>query len=154
MWYKVDWDKLVLLLLPTFLRKPTLFSVIKSLASPISSVHYKFKLLREANILKLSYNGQRCYLRKVLNDRFDSDLRRISIENPLQIDQDYIYTPTENIPVYLGIMYIEENFNYVNGSVDFLVNVPSAILESKLNEINATLDFYKLAGKSYKTLAI
>ena len=51
-------------------------------------------------------------------------------------------------------MYIEENFNYVNGSVDFLVNVPSAILESKLNEINATLDFYKLAGKSYKTLAI
>jgi hypothetical protein len=154
MWYKVDFDKLVLLLLPTFLRKPVLFGYVRALITPIASLHYKWSRMRDENLTKLSYNGQRCYLRKALNDKYDPELRRITIDGTLDINQDYIYTPAENLDVYLGIMYLAQDFNYSNSVVDFLVNVPGQLLNDKINEITATINFYKLAGKSYKLLAI
>lgn len=154
MWYKVDFDRLVLLLLPTFLRKPVLFGYVRALITPIASLHYKWSRMRDENLTKLSYNSQRCYLRKALNDKYDPELRRITIDGTLGTAQDYIYTPAENLDVYLGIMYLEEDFNYSNSTVDFLVNVPGQLLNDKINEITATINFYKLAGKSYKLLAI
>lgn len=158
MWYKVDWDRLVLLLLPTFLRKPVLFGYLKALISPIGvspdSVHYRWLQMRESNLKKLSYNGQRCYLRGALNDVADKNLRRIYIDETQNNEPDYIYTPDENLDVYLGIMYIESDFNYSNTTVDFLVYVPESVWQAKENEINAVLEFYTLAGKSYKIITI
>lgn len=155
MWYKVDWDRLILLLLPTFLRKPVLFGYIRALVSPIASLYYKWLVqVRDQNLKTLSYNGQRCYLRGALNDNFDSELRRITIGDTAQLDQDYLYTQAENLDVYLGTMFLESDFNYVSGAVDFLVNVPAAILNEKINEITALVDFYKLAGKSYQLVSI
>ncbi|MDN3672606.1 hypothetical protein QWY99_06005 [Flavobacterium branchiarum] len=150
MWYKVDWDRLVLLLLPTFLRKTVLFGYLSSLVSPIANLHYQWLQIREDNLKKLSYNSQKCYLRKAINDKFDPDLRRITIGNTAQVDQDYLYTQAENIDVYLGVMYLEQDFNYISGMADFIINVPASILNQKINEITALVDFYVLAGKSYQ----
>ncbi|WP_295668643.1 hypothetical protein, partial [uncultured Mucilaginibacter sp.] len=124
MWYKLDYDKLVLLLLPSFLRKPIVFGYAKGLVSPIASLYDKWSMIRIANLKKLSYNCQRCYLRGALNDKFDSDLRRITIGDTLNLDQTYIYTPAENLDVYLGTMWLEPEFNYAGTAVDYLVNVP------------------------------
>lgn len=154
MWHKIDFDRLVLLLLPTFLRKPVLYGYFKALIAPIAGLHYRWSRMRDENILKMSYNSQRCYLRAALNDKYDPDLRRIRIEATLGVEQDYIYTPAENSPVYLGVLYLEQDFNYSNSAVDFLVNVPSAILDEKINEIVASIEFYKLAGKQYQILSI
>lgn len=154
MWYNIDFDRLILLLLPTFLRKPVLFGYIKAVISPVASLHYKWKQMRADNIKKLSYNCQRCYLRGALNDKYDPDLRRIFIGDTLEIDQDYIYTPAENLDVYLGVLYLEQDFNYSNSIVDFLVNVPIEILNEKTNEITATINFYNLSGKTFKILPI
>lgn len=154
MWYKVDWDRLLLLLLPTFLRKPVLFAYIKALVSPIASLHYSWERYREGNLKKLSYNGQRCYLRKALNDYCDPDLRRIFIGDTQGSEPDYLYTQEENLDVYLGTMYLETEFNYSTTTIDFLVNVPQDVLDAKINEITALLEFYKLAGKSYQIIAI
>jgi hypothetical protein len=154
MWYRVNFDKLILLLLPTFLRKPVLFGFVRALIAPIASLHYKWLIMRDENLIKLSYNSQRCYLRKALNDKYDPELRRITIDGTLETTQDYIYTSAENLDVYLGVMYLEQDFNYSNSTVDFLVNVPGQLLNDKINEITATINFYKLPGKSYKLLAI
>ena len=150
MWYKVDWDKLILLLLPTFLRKPILFGYLSALVSPIASLHYNWEQMRAANLLKLSYNGQRCYLRKALNDECDKGLRRITISSTAQVDQDYLFTDSENLDVYLGTMFLESEFNYAGTTVDFLVRVPQDIKALNENKIIALLDFYKLAGKHYQ----
>ncbi|WP_124019534.1 hypothetical protein [Flavobacterium laiguense] len=154
MWYKIDFNRLILLLLPTFLRKPVLFGYLKALVSPIASLHYRWSRMREENLKKLSYNSQRCYLRGVLNDRYDPDERQITISNTGNKTQDYIYTQAENLPVYLGTMWLEPEFNYAGSKVDFLVNVPPELMNTKLNEIVATLEFYVLAGKSYQIIAI
>ncbi|PWA05477.1 hypothetical protein [Flavobacterium laiguense] len=154
MWYKIDFDRLILLLLPTFLRKSVLFGYIKALITPIASLHYKWEQMRAENLKKLSYNSQRCYLRGALNDKYDPDLRRITIDGTLNIDQDYIYTPAENLDVYLRVMYLETEFNYANSKVDYLVNVPRDLMNTKLNEIVATIEFYNLAGKQYQIISI
>lgn len=149
MWYKIDWDRLLLLLLPTFLRKPVLFGYIKALVSPIASLHYQWELFRDDNLNTLSYNGQRCYLRKVLNDKCDNDERRIYISNTAQIEQDYLFTKAENLDVYLGTMFLDTEFNYAGTTVDFLIYVPQVLKQFNENKIIALLEFYKLAGKSY-----
>ena len=154
MWYRVDFDKLILLLLPTFLRKPVLFGYVRALITPIASLHYKWSRMRADNLVKMSYNSQRCYLRAALNDKYDTDLRRITIDETLGVDQDFIYTRAENLDVFLGVMYLEQDFNYVSSKVDFLVNVPREIMNAKINEIVATLEFYKLAGKQYQIISI
>lgn len=153
MWYKVDWDKLILLLLPTFLRKPMLFGYMRALVSPIASLHYNWEQMRAANLLKLSYNGQRCYLRKALNDRFDPDLRRIFIGEIPQLEENYIYQPEENLDYYLDTMYLDLDYTEGGETVDFVVYVPADVM-NKITEIIATLEFYKLAGKLFKIIAI
>jgi hypothetical protein len=152
MWYKIDYDRLILLLLPTFLRKAVLFGFVKALASPISTLHQEWEELRNENIKRLSYNSQKCYLRKALNDKFDNISRGITLTATEQLDQDYLFTRGEFLDVYLGTMYLEVDFNYVVGTVDFLVKVPEIILSERENEITAMVDFYALAGKSYKLI--
>lgn len=154
MGYKIDFDKLILLLLPTFLRKPVLFGYLKALISPIASLHYRWSQMRDENLKVLQYNSQRCYMRGVLNDRYDPNLRRITISNTSNKTQDYIYTQAENIPVFLGTMYLEQDFNYAGSTVDFLVQVPQELINTNINEIAATIEFYVLAGKSYQIIAI
>lgn len=154
MWYKVDFDKLILLLLPTFLRKPVLFGYLKALISPIASLHYRWSKMREENLKKLSYNCQRCYFRGALNDKFDPFLRRITFDDTLSLQQDYIYTQAENLDVYLGTMWLEQDFNYAGSTVDYLVMVPRDIMNAKLNEIVALIEFYNLAGKQYQIISI
>lgn len=153
MWYKVDWDRLVLQLLPTFLRKAALFGYAKALIAPIASLHYSWSIYRNGNLEKLKYNAQKCYLRGVLNDRYDAVLRRITISNTKNLEQDYIYTEAENSPVYLGTMWLEADFNYAGALVDYLVNVPEELMNTKINEIVATIEFYNLAGKEYQIIA-
>jgi hypothetical protein len=152
MWYKIDFDKLILLLLPTFLRNSIMFSYIKVLISPIANLHYRWGQMRTENVIMLAYNSQKCYLRKALNDKFDNDLRRITISDTAQLDQDYLFTRGEYLDVYLGVMHLELDFNYVAGQVDFLINVPGEILDERENEITALVNFYALAGKSYKLI--
>ena len=154
MWYKVDFDKLILLLLPTFLRRPVLFGYLKALISPIASLHYRWSKMRDENLKKLSYNCQRCYFRGALNDKFDPVLRRITFDDTLSLQQDYIYTQAENLDVYLGTMWLEQDFNYAGSTVDYLVMVPRDIMNAKLNEIVALIEFYNLAGKQYQIISI
>ncbi|KVV16147.1 hypothetical protein [Flavobacterium sp. TAB 87] len=154
MWYKIDWDRLILLLLPTFLRKPVLFGYIKALIAPIASLHYKWEQLRVANLKKLSYNSQRCYLRGALNDIADPDQRRIYIDEVPELNASYLYQPEENLDYYLDTMFLDLDYTATGETVDFIVYVPEQILTDKKNEIIATLEFYKLAGKAYKILTI
>lgn len=97
---------------------------------------------------------QVCYLERLLNDRYDSELRRIKIDDgifhlPIYIYQEdeikpvYLFTEDENKPVYL----------YTDGEAgevldDFVVLVPVDIIFD-MNEMKSLLNIYKLAGTKY-----
>lgn len=152
MWYNVNWNRLILLLLPTFLRKPKMFALIKAMLAPIASLHYEWTQRRLANLKKISYNGQKCYLRKALNDVADPELRRIKIQDVPALSSKYLYLPEENLDFYLGTMYLDLDYSQQGAAVDFTVLVPQDVWDAKKNEINATLEFYTLAGKTYKII--
>ena len=154
MWYSVDWNRLVVLLLPTSLRKAKLVAFVQALIAPIIQVHYSWLLKRNEDLYKMQHTGQVCSLRKVLNDQLDVSLRRIYINDGNAFPRKYIYTRAENKPVFIGKTFIYQNDEYTNTGVDFTVFVPSEIINTEVFKLKALIEFYKLAGKRYKLQAI
>lgn len=170
--FEVDFKRLVVLILPTFLRKPLLFSLLKALVRPAVSTHAAFLAARREALYKANHTGQVCYLRGCLNDAFDSDQRRIYIADAESLDWCFLYkkeTFTEEgkgNPIYLGFATEKQQKTLVFSAggvkllpkqgtvgamgVDFSVMVPMA-MRGKIDEsrIVSLVNFYKLASKRY-----
>lgn len=150
MWFKLDVNKLVVLLGQTFLRRPRFLALLQVLAAPIATIHQQWYVHRQNNIYRLKHNGQVCYLRKVLNDTFDPSLRRITIAEGNRYNRQYVYTNIEQQPNFLGLMYVRQAGDYADTGVDFRVVVPQGFdLANNIYQLSALIDFYKLAGKRY-----
>lgn len=137
-------------MLPTFLRKPKIVGYLQSLLAPIITIHDNWKQKRLDDWYKLEHTGQVCKLRKVLNDEFDNADRRIYITDGDSFPRKYIYTGAEDKPVFLGKMFVYRNSEYVNTGSDFIVFAPQGIIDAQTNELNALINFYKLASKRYQ----
>lgn len=158
--FEVDFNRLAVLLLPTRLRQSRMIAWVKVLVSPIVSLHYKFQQKRANDLYKLAHNGQVCYLRKALNDEFDPIERRIKITDGNRYTPQYIYTEAEQKPKYLGTMYLRDNSVYGDTGVDFMVLLPFDVWNTQKTEITigeyrfydveALVNFYRLASKRYK----
>lgn len=146
--YNLNIDKLLVLLIPTFLRKPKLIAWLRTLAMPLNKLLDDFKVHRERDLYNLTHNSQVCYLRKALNDEFDPQLRRIKIEDGTRNIRRYIYQRNVNRPLYLGRMFLYLRGNYIDGGVDFVVVLPRG-LEYDKYKLEALVNFYKLAGKRW-----
>ena len=146
--YNLNIDKLLVLLTPTFLRKPKLVAWLRTLAMPLNKLLDDFKVHRERDLYNLTHNSQVCYLRKALNDEFDPQLRRIKIEDGTRNIRRYIYQRNVNRPLYLGRMFLYLRGNYIDGGVDFVVVLPRG-LEYDKYKLEALVNFYKLAGKRW-----
>lgn len=150
MWFKIDVNKLVVLLEQTFLRKPKLLAFLQVLAAPISTIHQQWYVKRLENIYRLTHNGQVCYLRKALNDAFDPSLRRIRITDGNRYNRQYIYTNVEQQPSFLGTIFLRQVGDYADTGADFRVVVPQGFdLINNIYQLRGLIDFYKLAGKRY-----
>jgi hypothetical protein len=154
MWYKVDYNRLAVLMLPTFLRKPILVGYVQSLLVPIDKLYYNWSIFRNENLYKVQHNGQICKLRKALNDRFDPSERRIYIGDGNRYERQYLYTTGENKPKYLGKMFLFQNSDYADTGVDFIVYAPKKTINELPYELKAQIEFYKPGGKRYKIEAI
>nr|DAJ26323.1 MAG TPA: hypothetical protein [Bacteriophage sp.] len=146
--YNLNIDKLLVLLTPTFLRKPKLIAWLRTLAMPLNKLLDDFKVHRERDLYNLAHNSQVCYLRKAINDEFDPQLRRIKIEDGRQNQRLYIYSRSANRPLYLGKVFLYQRGTYIDGGVDFIVVLPQG-LEYDRYKLEALVNFYKLAGKRW-----
>ena len=126
-----------------------------SFTRAIVTKYQGWTVYRESNIYKLNHNGQVCYLRKALNDKFDPSLRRIYIDGPGgEAQKTYIYTPAENQTKYLGTIYLFNSLEFADTGADFLVYVPGTIVATQPFELRALIDFYRLGGKRYLIIEI
>ena len=172
MWYSINYNILAIQLLPTFLRKNRIISFLKVLILPIDRLYYQWFMFRKDNLYKLAHTGQVCYLRKVLNDRFDPSQRRIYIGNGNKYTRSYIYTHAENKPQFLSvagvvgsigiiggdkaaslqgdIMYLHQRSDYADTGIDFIVYAPVGLLDVHNYEMKALINFYKEGVKQYK----
>lgn len=156
--FDVNWDKLVIYLLPTFLRRPFLLGYVRALVAPLESLYYKWYNWRIDNIYKLEHTGQICYLRGSLNDKFDPVERRIYIGNGLLYDTQYIFTEAEEQDVWLeteesaDTIWLRTEAETADTGLDFIVYVPEEIYNSQLDGLKAHIDFYKAGGKRYSII--
>ncbi|WP_156101327.1 hypothetical protein [Flavobacterium gilvum] len=132
------------------MRKIKTVVFIQVMVLPVAQVHYWWMLKRDDNLYKMNHTGQVCRLRKVLNDKVDSELRRITITDGNSFPRKYIYTEAENKPKFLGKLFIYSNEDYIGSGSDFVVNIPPGMTDNQLAKIKAYCDFYKMAGKRYR----
>ena len=159
--YRVDVRKLVIDLLPPFLKKKTLISFIVALLAPIEEIHFDFEKFRKQARYKVTHNGQVFSLQAVLNDRYDENLRRIRLIDATRFDPIYIYPDEDSKPVYLDngdeIPYIYGDEIFEDIGNDFVISVPRDIKPSSAEntrvieiQITAIVRYYALAGKKFK----
>ncbi len=155
MWFDLNIQKLMLQLMPTFLRsKQIVRSLFLSMAAPLLSIYDTWHNKRLQDLYKIAHTGQVYSLRKALNDRFDLQDRRIEILDGNQIPRQYIYTSVEQKPRFLSVpMYIYSRTDYADTGVDFVVIVPEAIVAAHPFELPALIDFYKQDVKRYKIIS-
>lgn len=160
MWFDVNWDILVINLLPTFLRKPALVGYVQALISPIETLYYKWYNWRIDNIYKLDHTGQVCSLRGSLNDKFDPIERRIYIGDGQFYDTIYIYTEAEGqkINIYTEgeepTIWLRTESETADTGLDFIVFVPTAIVALRIYALRAHIELYKAGGFRYSIFEI
>lgn len=158
MWYSIDFDRLIKILLPPVLNSTIQNKWIQSLLNPLKETHTYFGLFRLDINKRARFNGQVIILENILNDEFDPDERGIIIQSnvnvisqvyiyqPAESGSEYIYQPSENIDTF--IFQPDED---MTSSYDFIVIVPDGILsiEDELR-IKALTNRWKIDGKRAK----
>ena len=154
MWYKINFNKLVVQLMPTFLRQPRMIAFISLFSAELTKLYNAWLIKKSQNDETwLRHNSQVCKLRKILNDEFDDIERRIKITDGQLYDRQYIYTLGEKKPKYLGKLFIRQNTDYADTGIDFFVVVPVEInIEQNKYKLEAWVNRYRLASKRYKII--
>lgn len=156
--FEINHKRLVLQLLPTFLRRPVIFGLLRAALVSLEKVYADFKTARAEHNYRLTHNGQVCYLREVLNDKFDSNKRRFDIISVMR-SGEWLYAVSEDgtlVPVAFGedntsetenvpVVYNEISLNSAQN--EFIVCVPSDVYETMLEAVKETVNKYKLITK-------
>lgn len=153
--FNIQFNKLGKWLIPTFLRKDVLMSIVTAVYAPIVSLHNLFLQYRKAKFYAIAMNFETCYLESFLNDRFDFALRRIYIDDAPVGASTFIYMQGEERPLVLTLRSeTAPQYMYTRGEsggdilYDFIVYVPIGVQYDDV-EIRAMLAT-KISGKRYK----
>lgn len=148
-WATVDFNILVEMLLPTFLRKNKMLALLRAFVKPLDNIY-------KDTLYKMQHTCQVIYLEKVLNEWFNvpnysalnhENSKKIYIEDAPKPPTKYIYLQQELPPnnyLYLGTQYLtgETIWN------DFIIFIPSSYTID-MPKLTALVNYYKLAGKKY-----
>ncbi|WP_417289602.1 hypothetical protein [Corallibacter sp.] len=160
MWYNVNILHFAYHLTPTFLRRPILLAWIKAITNPLKNVYYDWRQMRDKHLYIIDHNWQTCYMRGAFNDKFDPDLRRIYIGDGVLHETTYVYTEAEAQELYMhteaeaDTIWVYTEAETGDTGVNFIVYVPSSIVQTQLHELRAEIDFYRLGGMKYLIIEI
>lgn len=147
--YDINFNRLALAIVPLKLRQPLLMNFLYVLLTGVRKASAVFNTYREDTDYRLTHNGQVCYLRAVLNDRFDLSQRRITIEDVAEGEGTILYR-RELSRFLMTPVIINKRVFTGSDSVDFAVVVPVALRGAFVEEqMRALIDTYKLASKRY-----
>lgn len=153
--FNINFKKLAIEWMPTFLRNPFWIAFVLVLIVPLESLYNEFLRVRKQNLIRINTTCQKYSMQKRLNDLFDPLERRIEIVKAVLFDGTYLYTEAEDdqwrtktqwlyinsLPIYL---YTEAE---LNSEFDFIVKVPAGLNELQLR---AEIEYYMLQSKNYR----
>ena len=141
------------LLIPPVMRRPLQAHIIRCCMGGIKRVYDDFLEWRVEINTHFSKNGQRCVLRRLLNDMFSPNDFRIRIEEPKPLTI-LAYSREECKPIIVNkrtenITIIPQRGDSCVDEFDFMVVVPRDIQDATIKQITAIVNKYKLAGKRF-----
>lgn len=149
---------LIALLTPNMYATQRTKILLGVLLSPLSLIKAQFIAARAEDIFKVQTSPQVFSLEKMLNDRFDHVLRRITIADGQPFERIYIYTESEPEIIYLPLddndtsnsqVYLDL---YAGASdFDFIIHLNGVSLtQNQINQLTSMVNYFKLAGKRWK----
>lgn len=148
--FEIDFKRLIALLLPSWVRRPLIFGILRAGSVGVEQIYNEFKNKRAWHLFRLTHNGQVCYLRGALNQSFGNGFQIGTMKQ----EGEWLYAisehgeqiklavsePGPDVPV----LYSEQALNMAQN--DFIVFVPSKAWH-RLAEIEAMVNRYKLVTK-------
>ena len=135
--------------------------LINALINPLKQLYAEFISFRESAIYRIDHTGSVEHIEKVLDDKFDNELRRIYLEQVTFSNYLWIFRPEDNEPLYL---FNDDPEYLLEGSAslvapDGTVWVPIAMKPVDESErillearIRACVDYYADFGINYQIL--
>lgn len=155
--FRIDFDKWVLSMLPSLLRRKVMFALCRAAVAPVRAIYERFTEKRKAHNYTLTHNGQVCYLRAALNDAFGTTSFDI-------VDYDdgrgeWLYAKSEELDHHLyavdetlddennpvPILYDEAKLNLPLNT--FIVQVPATIYATNLDKVEGIVERYRPLSK-------
>lgn len=163
--FDVNFEMLYVQLLPVRLRKERMKAWVKSCTYPVVYLYHLFMAWRNNNLYYLAHNSQVVYLEAVLNDTFDSTLKRIRVVDGAFKDPLYAYHIPEAKEIWLGkageasatgmpvpqSLYTEEETTNMGNA--FVVRVPVTV-SFDVNRMRALINTYRIAGRSIYQIVV
>jgi len=157
--FSVSLLNLVEWIIPPFLRKNRLKGLLIAFKAGFEVL--KTDLLNKRSDVKyfLQFTGQRIYLERFLNDKFDPFNRGIIIENASFITPKYVYNAAEQRQRFRynqseAVEVYKYNRSEVSGTVHYYIKVPAYIALTDLLklQISQETDKLNLATKIYQII--
>ena len=160
--FNIDFDRLVIWNLATFLRRTVRVIWLLVITSPLLRTYNQLLDFRAQSLYKMAHNSQIVYLQKVLNDKFDNTNRGIEVRNSDILEPVWHYDAQEQKPVYYydtadeHPVYFRSQADFNRLNSDFEVVMPLALKPGTQQEVDALelqvrllVDYYKLYSKKY-----
>lgn len=165
--FEINWKKLVFQLLPSSLRSKRLFAFGCAALGNVAAMDDHMETYMKSVVYRLSHTPKKIHIRKVLNDHFDKQARRIQINNvrntePIWFAKHKDEKPvwfarrTKAEPVYTRLVFFRPS-DYREDDSDFVVLIPNALrpvheadLQNFIGQVKGQIDYYKEPDKKYR----
>ena len=160
---KIDYNKLAVLLLPTFLRQPILMSLARILMVPLQRLHDEHHAVRDERMYQLRHTSQICHIKDALNCEFAVGNHALTPDyaagfeiEDINAIGDWVMTYDE-VPAFADVHTMAEDDDYLlvydeaiitQATQSCIVYVPKALdFNASLPKVRAIVDLYRLASR-------
>ena len=158
---RIDYRKLVILLLPTFLRRPVLMAWLRAMVYPLQQLHDRHQSARTQRLYELHHTSQICFIKDALNNEFGITDYATGFEiEDINAPGNWIWVYDENVERFddeQHMLFDEPTWIHDTASIlpptsAFTVLVPKHIEIDETNDarIRSVVNKYRLASRTFE----
>ena len=158
---QIDYRKLVILLLPTFLRRPVLMAWLRAMAYPLQQLHDRHQAARTQRLYELRHTSQICFIKDALNNEFGiTDYANGFEIEDINAPGEWVWIYDENVDRFddeQHMLFDDPTFIHNISAIlpptsAFFVLVPQSITIDETNEarIRSIVNKYRLASRTFE----
>lgn len=158
---RIDYRKLVILLLPTFLRQPVLMAWLRAMAFPLQQLHDRHQAARTQRLYELHHTSQICFIKDALNNEFGITDYATGFEiEDINAPGNWVWIYDENVErfddeqhmLFEEPTWIHDTSSILPPTSAFTVLVPKHIEIDETNDarIRSIVNKYRLASRTFE----